>query len=172
MRKAKAAAYGIYPSNIPLPEVACTLNQAGFENEDICMVVSPAHPMAKIVRDVDVFERESSALGARMIGWVSALGAVVIPSVGLFIRSQEFFHALVVEQDFRSCCGKSRTLSGLGFSEDDAERLDHQLCEGAGVLVYVACQIGARTDRAIELLWSTGAREAATLGQARAVATI
>jgi hypothetical protein len=172
MMEFKAAAYGIYPRHIPLPEVAVTLNQAGFENEDICMVMSPAHPVAKIVRDANVFEAESSALSARMIGWVSALGAVVIPTVGFFIRSQAFFRALVVEQDFRSFCGKSRTLAGLGFSEDDAERLDHQLSHDMGVLVYVTCPRGARTDRAVELLRRTGARETATLGQAQAVGAV
>ncbi len=170
MMEMKSAAYGIYPRHTPLPELACTLNQAGFDNEDICMVMSPAHPVAKIVRDASMLERESSVLSARMIGWVSALGAVVIPSVGLFIRSQAFFRALVVEQEFPCFRGKSRTLAGLGFAEDDAERLDHQLWDDAGVLVYVTCQKGVRTDRAIELLRSTGAHEAAILGRGLAVA--
>jgi hypothetical protein len=163
------AAYGIYPRHVPLPEVACCLKQAGFDNEDICMVVSPAHPVAQIVRDASVLERESSAVSARIIGWVSELGAVVIPSVGFFIRSQAFFRALILEQDFRSFCGKSRTLAGLGFSDRDAERLDNQLSDDVEVLVYVTCQEGARTDRALELLRRTGARETATLGLAHAV---
>jgi len=170
MMETKSAAYGIYPRHILLPELACTLNQAGFDNEDICMVMSPAHPVAKIVRDASMLERESSALSARMIGWVSALGAVVIPSVGLFIRSQAFFRALVVEQEFPCFRGKSRTLAGLGFADDDADRLDHELSDDDGVLVYVTCQKGARTDCAIDLLRRTGARETAILGSGLAVA--
>jgi|SRR5580704_2639155 hypothetical protein len=171
MIEPKAAAYGIYPRHIPLPEVASILNRAGFDNEDICMVVSPSHPVATIVRNASVFdqERESSAISARIIGWVSELGAMVIPSVGLFIRSQAFFRALVVEQDFRSFCGRSRTLAALGFCRDDEERLDPQLSDDVGALVYVTCPKGPRTDRALELLRSTGARETATLGSAVAV---
>jgi hypothetical protein len=163
------AAYGIYPRHVQLPEIACSLKQAGFDNEDICMVVSPAHPVAKIVRDASVLERESSAVSARIIGWVSELGAVVIPSVGLFIRSQAFFRALVVDQEFQSFCGQSRTLAGLGFSEGEAERLDHQLCNDEEALVYVNCQESSRTDRALELMKSMGARETAALGLAHAV---
>ena len=171
MIEPRAAAYGIYARHIPLPEVACTLNRAGFDNEDICMVVSPSHPVATIVRNASAFnmERESSAISARIIGWISQLGAVVIPSVGFFIRSQVFFRALVVEQDFRSFCGRSRTLAGLGFSKDDEERLDLRLSDDVGALVYVTCPEGPRTDRAIELLRSTGARETAVLGQPVAV---
>jgi hypothetical protein len=166
-----AAAYGIYPDHIALPEIAYSLSRAGFDKKNICMVVPPAHPVAKIVRDANVLNlgRESSAISARIIEWISQLGAVVIPSVGLFIRSQAFFRALIPEQDLHSFSGKSRTLYGLGFSEDDAERLDMQMAEGAGVLVYVACGQGSKTDAAVELLRSTGAQGIAILHRARAV---
>lgn len=163
------AAYGMYPRHVALPEVISALNQAGFENEDICMVLSPAHPVATVVGNAKIYdvEREESASGARMIGWFSELGAVVIPTVGFFIRSPAFFHALLVEQNFPALSRGSRTLLGLGFSEDEAKRLGHQLCD-VGALVYVSCQESARADSAIELLRRAGAREAASLGIARA----
>jgi hypothetical protein len=159
----ESAAYGTYPREIALPEIVCTLNRAGFENKDICMVLSPRHPLATVVRDariVDANTKESS-FGARMIGWFSELGAVVIPTVGFFIRSQAFFRALMIEQDFSSLCGESRTLAGLGFSHDEAKRLGRQLGD-VGVLVYVACPERARADRASDLLRRAGAREAAS----------
>lgn len=164
------AAYGIYPRNVSLPDIVYTLNRAGFENEDICMVVSPAHPVATVVRDVNILsaEREASAISAGMIGWFSEFGAVVIPTVGFFIRSQAFFHALVVEQNSNALCGGgSRTLVGLGFSKDDAEKLGRQLSE-VGLLVYVSCQESTRTDSAVELLLRTGAGEAASMRRAKA----
>ena len=110
-----------------------------------------------------------NALGARMIGWFSEFGAVVIPTVGFFIRSQMFFHALVVEQNFPSLSRGSRTLLGLGFSQAEAKRLGRQLCD-VGALVYVSCRENAKADGAIELLRRTGAREAASLLKAAAVA--
>lgn len=163
------AAYGMYPRNVALPEVVCALNRAGFENEDICMVLSPAHPVATVVSDARILdvEREASATSARMIGWFSEFGAVVIPTVGFYIRSQAFFRALLMEQNFPAMSRGSRTLLGLGFSEDEARRLDHQLCD-VGAMVYVSCRKSGKAASAIELLRNAGAREAAGLEMARA----
>jgi hypothetical protein len=169
----EAAAYGMYPRNIALPDIVSSLNLGGFENKDICMVLSPAHPAATLVRDARIFNAnlEDGAVSARMIGWFSEFGAVVIPTVGFFIRSQAFFHALVIEQNFSSACGQARTLVGLGFSGDEANRLGREMAD-VGVMVYVACEERARVDRAIELLRRTGAREAASLNSATAAAAV
>jgi hypothetical protein len=165
----RTAAYAMYPRNVALPEVVSALNQAGFEKDDICMVLSPAHPVATAAGDATIGDvaREQSAISARVIGWFSELGAVVIPTVGFFIRSQAFFHALLVEQNFPGLSRGSRTLLGLGFSQDEAKRLGHQLSD-VGALVYVSCQESAKADGAIELLRRAGAREAASLGRAQA----
>jgi hypothetical protein len=154
----------MYPRDIALPDIVCTLNRAGFAKEDICMVVSPAHPVATVVRGARIGDssQQDSAVSARMIGWFSEFGAVVIPTVGFFIRSQAFFRALMLEQDFSPLCGESKTLAGLGFSYDDAKRLGRQL-GNLGVLVYVACTKSEKADWAIELLRRTGAREAANV---------
>ncbi|HET7893161.1 MAG TPA: hypothetical protein VFL34_16655 [Candidatus Sulfotelmatobacter sp.] len=163
------AAYAMYPRNVALAEVVSTLNRAGFGNEDICMVLSPAHPFATAVEDatIGIVAKEQSALSARLIGWFSQLGAVVIPTRGFFIRSHAFLQALVGEQNFPALSRGSRTLLGLGFSEDEARRLGHQLSD-VGALVYVSCKEGAQTDGAIELLRRAGAREAAGLPMAQA----
>jgi hypothetical protein len=152
---------------VALPEVVSTLNQAGFGNEDICMVLSPAHPAATAVGDATIGDvaKEQSACSARMIGWFSQLGAVVIPTVGFFVRSQAFFQALLGDQNMPSLSRGSRTLLGLGFSEAEAKRLGHQLCD-VGALVFVSCKEGAQTDGAIELLRRAGAREASSLVRA------
>jgi hypothetical protein len=159
----------MYPRNVALPEVVYSLNRAGFGNQDICMVLSPAHPVASTVRDAKITDvgKGDSASGARMIGWFSEFGAVVIPTVGLFIRSQAFFRALVTEQNFSSMSRGSRTLVDLGFSENEAKRLGHQLCD-VGALVYVSCEERGNAACAIELLRRAGAKEAAGLGMARA----
>ncbi|HEY3974168.1 MAG TPA: hypothetical protein VGM18_14265 [Candidatus Sulfotelmatobacter sp.] len=159
------AAYGMYSRHAALPEIVYALNQAGFDKEDICMVLSPAHPVATAVRDTAAFngEKEERALSARMIGWFTEFGAVVIPTVGFFIRSQEFFHALVVEQKFPALSRGSRTLLGLGFSEPEAKRLGHDLAD-VGAMVYVSCREGNKAESAIELLRRAGAKEAASLG--------
>ena len=170
MNTSGPAAYGMYARDIALPDVVCALNKAGFENEDICMVLSPAHPDAAVVNEASTFDAAGqSALGERMIGWFSEFGAVVIPTVGFFIRSQAFFHALLIEQNFPSLSRGSRTLLGLGFSQAEAKRLGRQLSD-VGALVYVNCRENAKADGARELLRRTGAREAASLAKTAAVA--
>ncbi len=158
------AAYGMYPHDIALQQVVQTLNQSGFGKEDICMMVSPRHPIATIVSEANILnaEPEASAVAAGLIGWLMKFGAVMIPTVGLFIRSQAFLQVLVMRKDSSAVYGNSKALVGLGISEGDAPRFEHQLRE-MGVLVYVACPESERTTRAVELLRWTGARETATL---------
>jgi hypothetical protein len=159
-----AAAYGIYSHDVALVDIIHTLNQAGFENEDICMMLSPTHPIATVIREAKVFssEREDSAGTAGMIGWLSAFGAVLIPSVGFFIRSQAFLHALMTSRESPALCGNANTLVGLGFSHGDAKRFEDKL-RNLGVLVYVSCTERAKTVWAQEVLRHTGACETAML---------
>jgi hypothetical protein len=166
MAQSTAAAYGLFPQNVALTDVVHTLNRAGFDNESICMMLSPSHPIASLVREASVFnsECESNAVTASLIGWLSEFGAVMIPTVGFFIRSQAFLHALMVQRDSPALCGNAKTLSGLGFSDDEADRFEHQLRQ-VGVLVYVSCGESAKTTWACEVLRHTGANEASTLDE-------
>jgi hypothetical protein len=158
-----SAAYGMYPHEAALKEIVHTFNHAGFPNEDICMILAPTHPIARMVREASVLnsERDAGAVTARMIGWLSQFGAVVIPTVGFFIHSQEFFHALL-DIDAPPQCESPKTLAALGLPEGEAERLEDKL-EQVGVLVYVSCPRTSNTMGAFELLRQTGAQETATL---------
>jgi len=158
-----AAAYGIYSQDIALADVVRDLNQAGFGNQDICMMLSPTHPIASMIRDASLnVAREASAATAGMIGWLSEFGAVVIPTVGFFIRSNAFFQALMVAQKAPALSGKANTLVGLGFSEQEAERFEDRL-DDLRVLVYVSCGENTKTRWAREVLQHTGADEFDTL---------
>lgn len=164
------AAYGMYSRNIPLPEVVSALNRAGYHNESICMVLSPAHPDAAIFHDTNSdASGDDSTAPARTIRWFSEFGAVVIPTVGVFVRSQSFLKALLSEKPSSALSRGSRTLVDLGFSTDDAKRLGRQLSD-VGALVYVTCAENAKATNAIELLRRTGAQEAASLEAIQAAA--
>jgi hypothetical protein len=158
------AAYGLYSQDVVLSDIVRNLNHAGFDNEDICMMLSPEHPIASAVRDASLFneEKEASEVTTSLIGWLSKFGAVLIPKVGFFIRSQAFFHALMVSREAPALCGKSKTLVSLGFSEREAKRFEDEL-EKRGVLVYVSCAESAKTLWAREVLRHAGAWEASTL---------
>src|SRR5580704_5901323 len=153
MTESTTAAYGFYPQDIALTDVVRNLNLAGFENESICMMLSPGHPIASIVRDASLFnvEKEASATTAGLIGWLSEFGAVLIPTVGFFIRSQAFFHTLMVARDTPAFCGNPNTLVGLGFSDDEADRFEAEL-RHLGVLVYVSCSESTKISWACQVL--------------------
>jgi hypothetical protein len=161
-----AAAYGVYGDEGDVAEIVRTLNSAGFKKEHICLMFAPTHPMAEMVRSASVLNvnagREDGAATAGVIGWLSELGAVVIPTVGFFIRSRVFFNVLVAAGEPPSRCGNSRMLVGLGFPDLDAERFEEKL-RHTGFLVYVASPEIARVRWAVELLRGTGANETATL---------
>jgi hypothetical protein len=154
------AAYGIYPHRVALNDILTSLNDGGVDNESICMMFSPAHPIATVVRDANAMnaERDRGAGTAGLIGWLAKFGAVVIPSVGFFIRSREFFRAIISEKESSSRCSNSGTLMGLGFSKLDADHVDHRLRD-VGALVYVSCPESDKTKWALELLRDSGAEE-------------
>lgn len=156
MRINETAAYAMYPRSVALPTVVYALNRAGISNEDICMVLSPAHP------DASVFDNEAAS-SARMIAWFSELGAVFIPTVGFFIRSQAFFPPSATEQNFPSLSRGSKTLLNLGFPQEEAKRLGRDLSD-FGALVYIPCSESTKAETAMAVLQNLGAREASTLG--------
>jgi len=159
----KPAAYGFYSQDATIREVIGTLNQAGFGNEDICVMLSPTHPISTVVRDARILDPErKTALSASMIGWLSKFGAVLIPTVGFFARSQSFFHAMMAGMDSPALCASSRTLMALGFPAFEAERFEDQL-HRRGALIYISCTEAAKTNWAIQLLQHTGAKETAML---------
>ena len=172
MASNSVAAYGMYREQVALGEALKTLNRAGFHNEKICMLFSPAHSVADKVKEANVLsaDRQASAVTAELIRWLSEFGAVVIPTVVFFIRSREFFQAIIVEKDSKGRCGSARTLEGLGFPERDAARFERYL-RSSGVLVYVSCS-EAKTNWAQELLRLTGAEEIGALGMERGEAAL
>jgi hypothetical protein len=152
MASSAFAAFAIYPDTVVLKDVLQTLGQGGFSKESICMILSPTHPIATIMRDSSTrfMEREVNAVTAELLGWLSELGAVVIPIFGFFIRSQEFFRTLVMEKDASLPCGNRGVLVSLGLSVEAAARIDGRIRED-GVFVYVSCP-ETQTQWALELL--------------------
>jgi hypothetical protein len=159
------AAYGIYPDRVAINDVIKILNHGGFHNEDICMMLSPTHPIASQVREANVLDTERKASNEGLIDWLGKIGAVVIPTVGFFVRSREFFHAVMPEKEPMNRRGS--TLMGLGFSERDADHVESRMRD-VGALLYVSCPESEKSRCALELLRNTGAQEAGTLGDLQA----
>lgn len=157
------AAFGIYPPNVDLENVAQTLNQAGFSNESICLLLAAGHPLATLVRDLNLLSSEAKhAASSGLMRWLLRLGAVVIPGVGFFIRSRDFLHHLMVAPKTSSCAGATASLINLHVPEKEATHLGESMNDTGG-LVYVRSDEVAQSQWAREILRQTGARETGCL---------
>jgi len=158
----RIAAYGIYPRHIALSEVVAVLNRAGFRNDNICVVLSPGHPDAGLFRDSFTSGCGCKERGdaVRVIRWFCAFGAVVIPTVGVFIHSQPFLDTLLRNSDSTLLSRGSHALFDLGFPADEAKRLGDRLCD-FGAMVYINCPEDSQRSGAVEVLRRSGAHEAA-----------
>jgi hypothetical protein len=90
------AAYAMDSQDASLNDIVHTLNQAGFDNEDICMMLSPSHPIAAVVRNARLFgsERGPNGATAGLIGMAVRVrrrhdthGRFLNPLTGFFSRS-------------------------------------------------------------------------------------
>jgi len=159
----RLAAYGVYSHKVELQQVVATLNQAGYQNKDICVLLAPAHPLAGRVRDLMLLSAEADhTASARLIGWLLGLGAVVIPRAGYFIRSRGFMQALLAEPRICASLRNATTLSNLGIRESDAHRCAGLISESGG-FVYVSCSQIEQSQSVRNILRDTGAEEACCL---------
>jgi hypothetical protein len=161
-----SAAYAVYSADVELERIVQSLNRAGFLNEDICLLLAEEHPLAGFVRNFRLRPDEArGSTTAKLVHWMSSLGAVVIPRVGLFIRSRNFLRSLISEPKTASCLGNVDALRNLSVPESELRRFT-RLLDVSSVFVYVNCGLDAQSDRAREVLRSTGGKEAQCLHDA------
>ena len=161
----KTAAYAIFPIQVRVEDVLRSLNLAGFANENICLFLTPAHPIAESVRSLkieyaDNGKRQSAS--THVVGWLSQFGAVVIPGVGFFVGSREFVAALTPRQRRIGRDGDDELMTGLGIPQPEAARYQSRVREDA-TMVFVSCDGLARSYWAREILWQWKADEVSLL---------
>ena len=158
----KTAAYGLFPMEIRLDEVVTSLNSAGFETEDICVFLPPAHPIVEGVRNIQAAasEFEMEAGPEHLVSWLSTFGGVVIPDLGCFVGSREYLQALTHTNHLPDVAGSRGMLASLGVPECYAARVRHDAS-----LVFVSCDGSARSEWAREILRRLRAEEVRLLGE-------
>jgi hypothetical protein len=168
-RESRAAAYGIFPMETPLEEVVTSLNSAGFDTVDICVFLSPAHPIAHGVRTMKAasadFAEEIGFL--QVVSWLAAFGGVVIPGIGFFVGSREYLQALTHCDCWPEGKGKE-ALANLGIPPEAAARYE-SLMHGNGSLVFVICDGSAQSEWAREVMRTMQAEEVCLLGELRGI---
>ncbi len=161
----RAAAYAIFSTETRLEDVLTSLNSAGFESEDICVFLSPRHPIADGVRNLktaDSFSAEVDIEGT--VSWLSSFGGVVIPGVGCFVGSREYLQALAQADCRPETVANGSALTSLGIPRAAAERHQQRLRQDAS-LVFVNCEGGAKSEWAREILRRLRAEEVCLVGE-------
>jgi hypothetical protein len=156
----RSAAYGIFSTCIGLQDVIASLNSAGFPYGDLCVFLSPSHPIAEDLRRL---KAPYTSLAREMeleskIAWLSKFGGFVIPGVGLFVGSRSYLPALT-QVDCRPGRNESQgMLQNLGVPEEMAARCEASLRQD-GMIVFVDCDGRAKSEWAREILQRLQAEE-------------
>lgn len=160
----RSAAYGFFPLEAQLENVFRALNHAGFENADLCVLLTADHPIAERVRNCPAQMPHGpiqNAAPERVLAWLSTYGAVLIADVGLFVGSRDCLRVLSLPEDLlRSETG---VFGVLGIPPDEAIRYRNRLRNNAA-FILVNCEHFAHSEWARELLSTMGAEEASLLG--------
>ena len=158
----RTAAYGLFRMEVRLDEVVTSLNSAGFESEDICIFLPPAHPIVEGLRNLKVAasEFEMGAGPEHMVSWLATFGGVVIPDLGCFVGSREYLQALTRANHLRDMAGNRGMLASLGIPERYAARVRRDAS-----LIFVTCDGSAQSEWAREILRRLRAEEVRLLGE-------
>jgi hypothetical protein len=166
LQQNKTAAYGIFSREAHLEQVLQSLQLAGFQKENICIFLTPTHPIAEKVQNMAIGPSSdgSAEEGATdVVAWLSQFGAVVIPGVGLFVGSREFLRALT-QSDWAIAECDGGMLTGLGIPQPHAARFETRVREDA-TLVFVSCDGYAQAQWAREILRRMPAEQVSLLGE-------
>ena len=158
----KTAAYGLFRMEVRLDLVMTSLNSAGFESEDICVFLPPAHPIVEEMRNMKAaaLEFEMEAGPERMVSWLSTFGGVVIPDLACFVGSREYLRALTHTNHFPEVAGTQGMLASLGIPARYGARVRRDAS-----LVFVSCDGSAQSEWAREILRRLRADEVRLLGE-------
>ena len=169
----KTAAYGIFPMGARLNDVVAALNSAGFRSADICVFLSPSHPIADDLRNIktSVFDGSREADLENTVSWLSHFGGAVIPGVGLFVGSPDYLTALTQSERLGARSNHGRMLAGLGIPEDAAARYESRVSRDAS-LVFISCDGSAQSEWAREVLRRLRAEEVCLLQQGKEKAKV
>jgi hypothetical protein len=165
-QESRTAAYGFFPDESQLENVLRALNVAGFENEDLCVLIASEHPIAERIRGLDctkTHDLPTDASPERVIAWLSSYGAVVIPDVGFFVGSRQYMQALALPVELLATSERG-VFAGLGISPSVAARYEGRMRDKSS-FVFVSCDDLAQSEWARELLSTMGAEEVSLLRQ-------
>jgi hypothetical protein len=168
------AVFGIYKHRADLDNALLSLNDQGFRNEDVSVLL-PENLGSKELATVKATKApEGTAAGVASgavvggaLGWLAGIGALAIPGLGPFIAAGPIVAALAGIGAGSVVGGLSGALIGIGIPEYEAKRYEGRIKAG-GSLISVHCDNADWIKKAKVTLESTGAEDVSSAPEAAA----
>ena len=170
MANRQTAVIGIYPTHASLEWGVQALKGAGFWRGDISVLHAEksgkngSSPMkGEAAAEVAHPGASSDAGVGGVLGWLSGIGSMVIPGMGVFIAAGPIIAAIAGAYAAGVVGGVVGALVGLGVSPSEANEFQQRLMAG-GALLSVHPVNGYRAKHAREIMESTGAQNISSTG--------
>jgi hypothetical protein len=168
------AVYGLYKDQDGVEEAVAALQDAGFRNTDISVLL-PANTGSKDFGHEKNTKAPEGALtgggsGAAIggtLGWLAGIGMLAIPGIGPFIAAGPIMGLLAGVGVGGTVGSMIGALIGMGLPEYEAKRFEGRIRQG-GILLSVHCDTSDWVKRAKNLLANTGATDVAAASEAPA----
>jgi hypothetical protein len=168
----KKSVFGIYPTYTAAESAVLTLQNEGFRNTDISVLL-PANVGSKdFAHEKGTKAPEGASTGAGtgavvggVLGWLVGIGALAIPGLGPFIAAGPIMAALAGAGVGGTVGGLTGGLVGMGIPEYEAKRYEGMVKDG-GILLSVHTDDSDWAKKAKEILERTGAQGISSAAEA------
>src|SRR5689334_10721643 len=168
------AVFGIYRNRAEAENAVSALQNAGFRNTDISVLLPENEGTKDFAHDKGTKAPEGASTGAGtgaaiggVLGWLTGIGALAIPGLGPFIAAGPIMAALAGVGVGGVVGGLTGALVGMGIPEYEAKRYEGRIKEG-GILLSVHSDSSDWTKKAKQILERSGAQDVSSTGEARA----
>jgi hypothetical protein len=168
------AAFGIYRNRVDVDNAVNALRDAGYRSTDISVLFPENEGTKDFAHEKHTKAPEGTATGATSgavigggLGWLVGIGALAIPGIGPFIAAGPIVAALAGAGAGGVLGGITGALVGMGIPEYEAKRYEGRVKEG-GILLSVHSDSSDWTNKAKDVLKTTGAEDVSSAGEANA----
>jgi hypothetical protein len=165
------AVFGIFSGRDAVEEAVGQLRNAGFRSADISVLFPENQGTKDLGHEKNTKAPEGAAAGVisggiagGVLGWLTGIGALTIPGLGVFIVAGPIVAALAGLGAVGAVGGVLGALVGLGIPEYEAKRYEGRIREG-GVLLSVHCDNGDWVKRAKDILKTAGGQYIGAAGE-------
>jgi hypothetical protein len=159
--------FGIYLKRSDVESAMDELKAAGFSNSDVSVLLPENVKSGELATEQSTKAPEGAAVGAGSgaavggaMGWLVGVGALAIPGIGPVLAAGPLLAALAGIGIGGALGGFAGTLVGIGIPEYEAKEYEGRMLKG-GILVAVHCATAEQSNRAKQVLRSSGAQDIA-----------